>query len=94
MNEDDINISLKCGIHSGNVLFRLLDTQTRSQITVIGSSVNLASRLEGVTKASQIIISKDTKELIQGTFKERSINVKHIQSFPDIKEVYEVVEFR
>jgi hypothetical protein len=50
--------------------------------------------LEGVAKASQIIISKDTKELIQGTFKERSINVKHIQSFPDIKEVYEVVEFR
>ena len=29
LNEDDINISLKCGIHSGNVLFGLLDTQTR-----------------------------------------------------------------
>ena len=93
LDENEINISLKCGIHSGNVLFGLLDTQTRSQITVIGPSVNLASRLEGLAKDSQIIISRDTKELIHDAFKEKSIDVKHIQSFPDIKEVYEIVEF-
>ena len=41
-----IHISLKCGIHLGDVLIGLLETKYRNQITLIGSNVNFANRLE------------------------------------------------
>lgn len=94
-DHDNIHIDLKCGIHTGDVLFGLLDTDTRSQVTIIGPNVNLASRLEGLANNSQIIISKDVKKIIENKYKIKPIPIfskNRIKSFPNIKEVYEVVE--
>jgi len=48
LNNIKIDISLKCGIHFGDVLIGLLETKYRNQITLIGSNVNFANRLEGI----------------------------------------------
>ena len=34
------DVYLKCGIHIGNVLFGLLETKSRNQITLVGTNVN------------------------------------------------------
>ncbi len=64
----DKEIDIKCGIHTGDVLFGLIQTDYRDQITIIGSNVNYASRLEGLAMENQIIVSKDTLKYIANNY--------------------------
>jgi len=81
----DSTIKLKCGIHSGSLLFGILETEYRNQITVTGPTVNFASRLEGKGKDDQILISDDTKKLTQNTFLSHEIMVDDIKSWGEVK---------
>jgi class 3 adenylate cyclase len=55
-----------------------------TKITVIGQTVNFASRLEGKAENDQILISGQTKEKVEGifTFNEK---VVEIQSWGKVK---------
>jgi class 3 adenylate cyclase len=67
---DDIkfDISLKCGIHIGDTLIGLLETKYRNQITLIGSNVNFANRLEGIAGNEDIIASEEIIKLVKDKF--------------------------
>jgi class 3 adenylate cyclase len=84
------DVYLKCGIHIGDVLFGLLETEYRNQITVIGSNVNFASRLVGTAEKNQIIISKDILNIISDEFIYESIKTE-IQSYGKV-EIYDIKE--
>ena len=56
----DIHIDIKCGMNTGPVLVGLLRSGERDQFTVIGTHVNLASRLDGRAEKDEIIISPFT----------------------------------
>jgi class 3 adenylate cyclase len=78
-------------VNTGAVLFGLLDIDTRSQVTILGSPVNLASRLEAVAEKDQIIISPYVRDLIQSEFElQKFVPKKSIQSYPEIDVIYEV----
>jgi class 3 adenylate cyclase len=67
----------------GVVLFGLLDIDTRSHVKILGSSINLASRLESVGVNDQIIISHYVKYLVDDKFNLNQIILKKLlQSFP------------
>jgi class 3 adenylate cyclase len=68
LESKNAGINVKCGIHTGNVLFGIIDTEYRNQITAIGNTVNFASRLEGAAKKDEILISAEIKEKVEGIF--------------------------
>lgn len=61
----------------------------------MGSTLNLASRLEGIAKKDEIIVSRRLKDMIQGQYKFTPISVKrrikdNIKSFEREKVVYSI----
>lgn len=62
-------VRIRVGINSGPAVVGNVGTEKRVDYTVLGSSVNIASRLEsGVAKPGQLVISKNTLDHVIGSF--------------------------
>lgn len=85
---EKIDIGLKCGINTGEVIVAKVGTEKR---TAIGSVVNYASRFEGLAKDNQILMSQTTNSRIKGEFLSELILVKKLQhpkNFGGVTECY------
>jgi adenylate cyclase len=90
----DIDIDIKCGINTGNVLVGLTGSIERDQFSVIGTHVNLASRLEGLAQDDQIVISSYTLAKIEDKFEVETVRItgdEKIKSFESISEYHKVL---
>jgi adenylate cyclase len=62
-------VLVRVGINSGLAVVGNVGTEKRVDYTVLGTSVNIASRLEsGVAKPGQLVISQNTMDRIIGSF--------------------------
>ena len=58
------------GVHTGAVLAGIIGSKERSSYALVGDTVNLASRIQGLTKefTSEIILSQTTHDLATGSY--------------------------
>ncbi|HET8776015.1 MAG TPA: adenylate/guanylate cyclase domain-containing protein [Thermoanaerobaculia bacterium] len=84
-------VRVRIGINSGQAVVGNVGTEKRVDYTVLGSSVNIASRLEsGVAKPGQLVISQNTLSLVIGSFDTEPLGEFALKGLQQKMPVYSV----
>ena len=85
------------GLHFGEVIAGNLGSSQRLEFTVIGASVNVASRLEGLTRRfpqHAILISSSVLELLPGQLEVEPLGAHSLKGWPEPVEVFGLIGLR
>jgi len=86
------SVTMGIGIHTGKVCAGNMGAENRLNYTVIGSNVNLASRLCSTARPEEILISQDTlaAPFVAERIVVEDMGLLELKGFDDSKRVYKV----
>ena len=86
--------SLKVGIglHTGNLVAGNLGSARRMDYSVIGDTVNVAARLEGVARGGDVVITEATRDLIGDRFKVEQLKPVSVKGKAEPIRVFRVLK--
>ena len=93
LRRDTPDLVVRMGLATGEVVIGTLGAPTAKSYTVIGDTVNLASRLEGVNKlyGTGVILSEDTHRLAGAQIEVRELDVVTVVGKIEPVRIYELM---
>ncbi len=94
LNRGLFAIKIGVGINSGDVIAGNIGSPGRMDRTVIGDTVNVASRLEGMSKLGRhtcVIISRSTLELVNNAVEVEQLSETAVKGKTSAVEMFEVI---
>jgi adenylate cyclase len=78
------------GVHVGDVMYGNIGSRTRLDFTVIGPAVNMASRLETLTKqlGKRVLLSREFADFVKNDFDLEPVGEHPIRGFSDPIELF------
>lgn len=78
------------GVHVGDVMYGNIGSASRLDFTVIGPAVNMASRLEALTKklGRTVLLSRDFADLVEKQFELEHVGKHEVRGFSDPIELF------
>jgi adenylate cyclase len=83
------------GVHVGDVIYGNIGSHDRLDFTVIGPAVNMASRLEAITKqvGRTVLFSREFSNLVERDVDLESLGDYHVRGFDDPIELFSLGKF-
>jgi tetratricopeptide (TPR) repeat protein len=91
---DDMTLSVRIGIATGQVVVETIGDDTTKENAVVGEAPNLAARLQGLAEPNSILVGPDTYRLVQDTFEFVKLGKKPIKGYVDPLPVWQVKQER
>src|SRR6267154_3434077 len=89
--QGDAGVEIRIGINSGEVVMRSVQTGGHTEYSPVGHVINLASRMQGVAPADGIVVSEETRRLVEGYFELRALGPTEVKGVAGPINVFEVM---
>jgi class 3 adenylate cyclase len=84
-------VEVRIGINTGEMVLRMVHTGGHTEYTPVGHAANLAARMQSMAPTGGIVISEDTRRLVEGYFELRDLGPTQVKGMSERINVYEVV---
>lgn len=91
--DSPVKLKVRIGLNTGEMVVGNVGSERKKNFTVLGDSVNLASRLEAANKdvGTTILIGEDTERLARGQFLVRPIAWLRVKGKQQPNQTYELI---
>ena len=91
LKKRNIRIPVGIGIGTGDAMVGMFGSPIKKEYTVLGTPVNLASRLERIARENQILICNETFRMVQDAFQTEKIDHVNLKGLEGEKSIFDVI---